>query len=68
MRVKAKFSKILITNKAVMTFELDEACAGSLPELATMAGMQVLLDVDQPQQRIHVDAEVEDAEGLVLYG
>ena len=71
MRVKAKFAQMAIKagGKVILTFELDEACAGALPDLACIAGTQVLLDITDPQQRMDLEAiEVEpEEEGLTVY-
>lgn len=72
MEIKAKFTQMAIKagGKVVLTFEMDEACAGALPDLATVAGNQVLLGITDPQTRIDLETEVdyeEVADGLAIY-
>ena len=56
MNIKAKFSQLTAKQgKTVIQMELDEACNWALPELATMAGRQVLVGIEDPQQQMDVD-------------
>lgn len=65
MQVKAKFAQLTAKQgKTVAQFELDEACGWALPELVGMAGKQVMLTIDDPQQSIDFDAA--EAKGRLL--
>ena len=65
--IKAKFTQLTAKQgKTTMQFELDEACAYALPDLVGLAGAQVMLVIEDPQQRIDFDAQ--DSEPVPIGG
>ena len=59
--IKAKFSQLTAKQgKTTITFELDEACVWALPDLVGLAGAQVLVTIEDPQQRIDFGKQEEE--------
>ena len=68
MEVQAKFTQLTAKQgKTVIQFELDEACSWALPDLATLAGAQVMLDIEDPQGRLPIE-DAQQAETLPIGG